>query len=135
MSAYIDYVPNFYQLKNSNTMSKFNPKNEPLFVKTGDKLIDSVIKFTIYFPYVVVILMHVILESILMTIAIFYKNPWLLILNILYVIIAFYIFVVTDFADKLFDKISHSYYYGDKKTYFQHQYEYTESLNKIEEEI
>ena len=116
-------------------MSKFNPKNEPIFVKTGDKLIDSVIKFTIYSPYLVVILMHVIIESLLITIAILYDNPWLLIPIFLYVIIAFYIFVVTDFADKLFDKISHSYYYADKKTYFQHQYEYTESLNKSEEEI
>lgn len=103
---------------------------EKVFKKTGDKFIDSIIKFTIYNPVKVVLLSNIIIFLSLLIYSIMYMNAWLFLLSFfIYLIFSVWIFVFSDFADNLFDKklysINHKYKY---RTYFVYLYEYTNTL-------
>lgn len=48
-------------------MASFDPKTEPKFVKTGDIIVDAIIKFSIYNPEFVTIFSTIFIDVYLLT--------------------------------------------------------------------
>lgn len=112
-------------------MKPFDQKSEPKFVKTGDIIVDAIIKFSIYNPEIVVIFSTIFINVYLFTTILLYKFFWLLVPMIMFSIFVIIISNYTKFSDRLFDKIPNiNGFRYDMKTYYQYQYEYTEDLNK-----
>lgn len=111
--------------ENNENMNSFNPRTDKLFEKTNDKLLDAIIKFAIYHPYLVVTLTTIFIVVMLIIFTIIFSNVWLIIPMIIIPIIVIVLSNTTEFADKFYGKYSYVKY-----TYFQEQYKYTEDLNK-----
>ena len=111
--------------ENNEIMRSFNPRTDKLFEKTGDKILDAIIKFTIQHPYLVVTLTTFFIVVMLIIFAIIFNNAWLIIPMIIIPIVVIILSNVTEFADKFYDKYNY-----DNYTYYQEQYKYTEDLNK-----